>query len=76
MDGGAWEEPDTLVHGVTKGQTQLSDFTFFHFQSRSQTVTSGLNTQTPSRGLPAVCKELCASCNMRLTLTRLTAEWV
>ena len=31
MDGGAWWAP---VHGVTKGQTQLSDFTFtFHFHA-------------------------------------------
>ena len=29
MDGGAWS---AAVHGVTKSQTQLSDFTFtFHF---------------------------------------------
>ena len=31
MDGGAWWAP---VHGVAKGQTQLSDFTFtFHFHA-------------------------------------------
>ena len=29
MDGGAWW---ATVHGVTKSRTQLSDFTFFHFQ--------------------------------------------
>ena len=29
MDGGAWQ---ATVHGVTKGQTRLSDFTYtFHF---------------------------------------------
>ena len=29
MDGGAWK---AAVHGVTEGQTRLSDFTFtFHF---------------------------------------------
>ena len=29
MDGGAWQ---AAVHGVAKGRTQLSDFTFtFHF---------------------------------------------
>ena len=28
MDGGAWWAP---VHGVAKSQTQLSDFTFTHF---------------------------------------------
>ena len=27
MDGGAWQ---ATVHGVTKSQTRLSDFTFFH----------------------------------------------
>ena len=31
MDGGAWK---AAVHGVTEGQTQLSDFTFtFHFHA-------------------------------------------
>ena len=31
MDGGAWW---AAVHGVTKGQTRLSDFTFtFHFHA-------------------------------------------
>ena len=31
MDGGAWK---TAVHGVAKGQTRLSDFTFtFHFHA-------------------------------------------
>ena len=31
MDGGAWW---AAVHGVTEGQTQLSDFTFtFHFHA-------------------------------------------
>ena len=31
MDGGAWQ---AAVHGVTKSQTQLSDFTFtFHFHA-------------------------------------------
>ena len=30
MDGGAWK---AAVHGVAKGRTRLSDFTFtFHFQ--------------------------------------------
>ena len=31
MDGGAWK---AAVHGVTEGQTQLSDFTFtFYFHA-------------------------------------------
>ena len=31
MDGGAWK---AAVHGVSEGQTQLSDFTFtFHFHA-------------------------------------------
>ena len=31
MDGGAWK---AAVHGVTEGQTRLSDFTFiFHFHA-------------------------------------------
>ena len=28
MDGGAWQ---ATVHGITKSQTQLSDFHFFQF---------------------------------------------
>ena len=31
MDGGAWR---AAVHGVTKSQTRLSDFTFFHFSRK------------------------------------------
>ena len=31
MDEGAWE---ATVHGVTKSQTQISDFTFFLFHYR------------------------------------------
>ena len=31
MDRGAWQ---ATVHGVTKSQTQLSDFTFFHYYNR------------------------------------------
>ena len=31
MDGGAWKD---AVHGVTEGQTRMSDFTFtFHFHA-------------------------------------------
>ena len=30
MDGGAWQA--TTVHGVAKGQTRLSDFTFTHLK--------------------------------------------
>ena len=33
MDGGAWW---AAVHGVTEGQTQLSDFTFTHWRRRWQ----------------------------------------
>ena len=33
MDGGVWE---TTVHGITKSQTQLSNFTLtFHFHRRT-----------------------------------------
>ena len=31
MEGGAWW---ATVHGVAESWTRLSDFTFFHFQSR------------------------------------------
>ena len=34
MDRGAWKAWHAAIHGVTEGQTRLSDFTFtFHFQT-------------------------------------------
>ena len=37
MDRGAWW---AAVHGVAKSRTQLSDFTFFHFQTLSRRIIS------------------------------------
>ena len=53
MDGGAWE---AAVHGVTKSQTQLSDFTFtFHFHALEKemaTHSSVLAWRIPGTGEP------------------------
>ena len=38
MDGGAWQ---AIVHGVTKSQTRLSDFTFtFHFRAQEKEMAT------------------------------------
>ena len=51
MDGGAWK---AAVHGVTEGQTQLSDFTFtFHFhilEKEMATHSSVLAWRIPGMG--------------------------
>ena len=51
MDGGAWW---AAVHGVTKSQTQLSDFTFtFHFHALEKemaTHSSVLAWRIPGTG--------------------------
>ena len=53
MDGGAWK---AVVHGVTKGWTQLSDFTFtFHFyalEKEMATHSSVLAWRIPGTGEP------------------------
>ena len=53
MDGGAWW---AAVHGVTKSQTQLSDFTFtFHFHALEKdtaTHSSVLAWRIPGTGEP------------------------
>ena len=53
MDGGAWK---AAVHGVSEGQTQLSDFTFtFHFHALEKemaTHSSVLAWRTPGMGEP------------------------
>ena len=59
MDGGAWE---AAVHGVAKGLTRLSDFTFpFHFRALEKemaTHSSVLAWRIPGTsepgGLPSV----------------------
>ena len=53
MDGGAWK---AAVHGVSEGQTQLSDFTFtFHFHALEKelaTHSSVLAWRIPGTGEP------------------------
>ena len=53
MDIGAWK---AAVHGVAKGQTQLSDFTFtFHFHALEKemaTHSSVLTWRIPGMGEP------------------------
>ena len=53
MDGGAWW---AAVHGVTKSQTQLSDFTFtFHFNALEKEMaahSSVLAWRSPGMGEP------------------------
>ena len=53
MDGGAWW---AAVHGVTKSQTRLSDFTFtFHFHALEKvmaTHSSVLDWRIPGMGEP------------------------
>ena len=56
MDGGAWQ---AAVHGVPKGRTQLSDFTFtFHFHALEKemaTHSSVLAWRIPGSGEPGCC---------------------
>ena len=56
MDGGAWW---AAVHGVTKSQTRMSDFTFiFHFhalEKETATHSSVLAWRTPGMGSLAGC---------------------
>jgi len=51
MDGGAWR---AAVHGVTKSQTRLSDFTFhFHaLEKEMATHSSVLAWRIPGTGEP------------------------
>ena len=52
MDGGAWW---AAVHGVTKGRTQLSDFTFtFHFHAleKKMATHSNVRWRIPGMGEP------------------------
>ena len=53
MDGGAWQ---AAVHGVTEGQTRLSDFPFtFHFHALEKemaTHSSVLAWRIPGMGEP------------------------
>ena len=53
MDGGAWR---AAIHGVTKSQTRLSDFTFtFHFHALEEEMaahSSVLAWRIPGMGEP------------------------
>ena len=57
MDGGAWK---AAIHGVTEGQTRLSDFTFtFHFpalEKEMATHSSVLAWRIPGKGEPGGCR--------------------
>ena len=39
MDGGAWL---ATVHGVSKSQTQLSDYPYYYYQGSPQELSFGL----------------------------------
>ena len=55
MDGGAWK---TAVHGVSKSQTRLSDFTFtFHFHELEKEMATHSNVlawMVEPGGLPSM----------------------
>ena len=54
MDGGAWW---AAVHGVAKGQTQLSDFTFtFHFHALEKEMAVFLPGESQGRGSLVGCR--------------------
>ena len=54
MDGGAWK---AAVHGVTEGQTRLSDFPFtFTFMHEMATHSSVLAWRIPGRGSLVGCR--------------------
>ena len=54
MDGGAWK---AAVHGVAKGQTQLSDFTFtFHFHALEKEMAVFLPGESQGRGSLVGCR--------------------
>ena len=57
MDGGAWK---AAVHGVTEGQTRLSDFTFtFHFmhwRRKWQPTPVFLPGESQGRGSLVACR--------------------
>ena len=55
MDRGAWK---AAVHGVAKGRTRLSDFTFtFHFHAlEKEMVTHSLPRESQGRGSLVGCR--------------------
>ena len=53
MDGGAWK---TAVHGVTEGQTRLSNFTFtFHFHALEKEMAVFLPGESQGQGSLVGC---------------------
>ena len=84
MDGGAWK---AAVHGVTEGQTRLSDFTFtFHFHAlekemaiHSSVLAWRLSGTDEPGGLPSVgshsrtqLKRLSSSSSIAISLVLIT----
>ena len=53
MDGGAW---CTAVHGVAKGRTRLSDFTFTHWRRKWQPTPVFLPGESQRRGSLVGCR--------------------
>ena len=51
-DGGAWK---TTVHGVTEGQTRLSNFTFTHWRRKWQPTPVFLPGESNGRGSLVGC---------------------
>ena len=47
MDGGAWK---AAVHGVAKGRTRLSDFTFMHWRRMWQPTPAFLPGESQGQG--------------------------
>ena len=75
MDGGAWK---ATVHGVTKGRTRLSDFTFtFHFHALEKemaTHSSVLAWRIPGTGEPGGFYAAYGVAQSRTRLKRLSSS--
>ena len=55
MDGGAWW---ATIHGVTKSQIRLSDFTFLSFFLSTLHETLSLRLDSASEGMQTVTKRI------------------
>ena len=75
MDGGAWW---ATVHGVTKSQTRLSDFTFtFHSRALGKEMaahSSILAWRIPGMGEPGGLPAVCGVAQSRTRLKRLSSS--
>ena len=75
MDGGAWW---AAVHGVTKGRTRLSDFTFtFHFHALEKemaTHPSVLAWRIPGTGEPSWLAAVYGVAQSQTRLKRLSSS--